>query len=449
MTIRVALSHHTQYQYDRAISLGPQVIRLRPAPHCRTPVASYSLKIFPEQHFLNWQQDPFGNYLARLVIPEKTDCFRVEIDLTADLTVINPFDFFIEETAEDFPFRYEPELAKDLQPFLECQKQGPLFESYFRSVDCTKRRTTTFLVDLNQKVWRDIKYLIRMEPGVQTPEETLRLGSGSCRDSAWLMVQLLRRLGLAARFVSGYLIQLRADIPSLDGPSGPESDFTDLHAWCEVYLPGAGWVGLDATSGLFTGEGHLPLAATPEPATAAPISGALDECETDFDVTMTVTRIHEDPRVTLPYTDQAWNEINRLGQHVDDVLRKNDVRLTMGGEPTFVSIDDMEGTEWTTGAVGHHKQKLSGELIRRLHQRFAPGGLLHFGQGKWYPGEPLPRWAYSCLWRVDNEPLWTNPELLADPTDQGRSEVEEAGEFLVELADRLHVDGTCDRSPPG
>jgi len=442
MTIRVALSHHTQYQYDRAISLGPQVIRLRPAPHCRTPVASYSLKIFPEQHFLNWQQDPFGNYLARLVIPEKTDCFRVEIDLTADLTVINPFDFFIEETAEDFPFRYEPELAKDLQPFLECQKQGPFFESYFRSVDCTKRRTTTFLVDLNQKVWRDIKYLIRMEPGVQTPEETLGLGSGSCRDSAWLMVQLLRRLGLAARFVSGYLIQLRADIPSLDGPSGPESDFTDLHAWCEVYLPGAGWVGLDATSGLFTGEGHLPLAATPEPATAAPISGVLDECETDFDVTMTVTRIHEDPRVTLPYTDQAWNEINRLGQHVDDVLRKNDVRLTMGGEPTFVSIDDMEGTEWTTGAVGHHKQKLSGELIRRLQQRFAPGGLLHFGQGKWYPGEPLPRWAYSCLWRFDYEPLWTNPELLADPTDQGRSEVEEAGEFLVELADRLHVDGT-------
>lgn len=442
MTIRVALSHHTLYRYDRLISLGPQVIRLRPAPHCRTPVSSYSLKIHPDEHFLNWQQDPFGNYLARLVIPEQTDRFEIEINLTADLTVINPFDFFIEEASEDFPFEYEPELAKDLRPFLERKKQGPRFDAYLRSIDCRKRRTTNFLVDLNQRVWKDIKYLIRMEPGVQTPEETLERGCGSCRDSAWLMVQMLRYLGLAARFVSGYLIQLKADIPSLDGPSGPETDFTDLHAWCEVYLPGAGWVGLDATSGLFTGEGHLPLAATPEPATAAPISGALDECETEFDFTMNVTRIHEDPRVTLPYTPHQWDEINRLGHHVDEALNKHDVRLTMGGEPTFVSIDDMEGPEWTSAAVGHDKQRLSGELLRRLHNRFAPGGLLHYGQGKWYPGEPLPRWAYTCMWRVDNEPLWTNQELLADPTDQGKAEAEEAGEFLVELADRLHVDGT-------
>lgn len=441
MTIRVALRHLTDYRYERRVALGPQVIRLRPAPHCRTPVPSYSLKIQPAQHFLNWQQDPFGNFLARLVIPEPTDHFRVEINLAADLTVINPFDFFVEEYAENFPFTYEPELAKDLQPFLECKPFGPTFEAYREKINFQKRRTTTFLVDLNQRLWRDIKYLIRLEPGVQTPEETLTKGCGSCRDSAWLLVHLLRRCGLAARFVSGYLIQLKADVKSLDGPSGPEQDFTDLHAWCEVYLPGAGWVGLDPTSGLFTGEGHLPLAATPAPSTAAPISGPLEKCETEFHFEMAVTRIHEDPRVTLPYTDSQWNAIDALGKKVDSQLQQDDVRLTMGGEPTFVSIDDMEGAEWNTAAVGVHKQRLSGELIRRLRQRFSPGGLLHFGQGKWYPGEPLPRWAYTCLWRTDGEPLWSNPDLLADPTHRGTADVERAGEFLAELADRLEVEG--------
>ena len=441
MTIRVALRHLTEYRYDRSVVVGAQVIRLRPAPHCRTPVPSYSLKISPAEHFLNWQQDPFGNFLARVVFPEKTDHFRVEIDLTADLTSINPFDFFVEEYAEEFPFTYEPELAKDLRPFLECQRGGENFEAFLESINRKRRRTITFLVDVNTRLSQEIKYLIRLEPGVQDPEATLTTLSGSCRDSAWLMVQLLRRFGLAARFVSGYLIQLKSDVKSLDGPSGPEQDFTDLHAWCEVFLPGAGWVGLDPTSGLFTGEGHLPLAATPAPATAAPISGPLERCETEFGFEMSVRRIHEDPRVTMPYTDDQWAQIDRLGRRVDQKLQEQDVRLTMGGEPTFVSIDDMAGAEWNTAAVGVAKQKLSGRLLQRLRTRFAPGGLLHFGQGKWYPGEPLPRWAYSCLWRADGEPLWTNPELLADPTDAGDAQIEHAGVFLAELADRLHVDG--------
>jgi uncharacterized protein (DUF2126 family)/transglutaminase-like putative cysteine protease len=441
MAIRVALRHSTHYRYDRSISMGPQVIRLRPAPHCRTPILSYSLKVTPEKNFLNWQQDPFGNFLARIVVPDQTNEFRVEVDLTADLTVINPFDFFVEESAEKFPFTYEDALKKDLQPFLECARTGPHFEEYLKSVDAHPRRTIFFLVDLNQRLCREIKYSIRMEPGVQSPDETLETRGGSCRDSAWLLVQLLRRIGLAARFVSGYLIQLTADIPSLDGPSGPAQDFTDLHAWCEVFLPGAGWVGLDPTSGLFTGEGHIPLAATPDPSTAAPISGPLDECETEFEFQMSVTRVHEDPRVTLPYTDEQWAKIEKLGQQVDKRLVANDVRLTMGGEPTFVSIDDMEGAQWNTAAVGVEKQKLSGELLHRLRNRFAPGGLLHYGQGKWYPGEPLPRWAYSCLWRVDGEPIWTNPKLLADPSQDGTATVEEAGEFLVDLADRLGVEG--------
>jgi uncharacterized protein (DUF2126 family)/transglutaminase-like putative cysteine protease len=441
MAIRVALRHVTEYRYDRPVTLGPQVIRLRPAPHSRTPIPSYSLTILPEEHFLNWQQDPFGNYLARMITSEKTTHFKVAVELTADLTVINPFDFFVEAYAEEFPFEYEPALKKDLLPFLECAKAGPKFEDYLKTVNRTKRRTISFLVDLNLKLCTDVKYLIRLEPGVQTPDETLTTGSGSCRDSAWLMVQILRRMGLAARFVSGYLIQLTADIKSLDGPSGPEKDFTDLHAWCEVYLPGAGWVGLDPTSGLMTGEGHIPLAATPDPSSAAPVSGGVDECETEFGFEMSVKRVFEDPRVTLPYTEDQWAEIDQLGQVVDEHLVRNDVRLTMGGEPTFVSIDDQEGAEWNTAAVGKDKQRLSNILLRRLRERFAPGSLLHFGQGKWYPGESLPRWAYSCMWRTDGEPIWSNPDLLANVFQEDKVTVEKAGEFMAELADRLGVDG--------
>ncbi len=397
MTIQIALSHKTQYRYDRLVTLGPQVVRLRPAPHCRTPIVSYSLKVSPETHFLNWQQDPHGNYLARLVFLEKTREFSVEVDVIAEMTVINPFDFFIEASAEKFPFVYAEDLAHDLRPFLRTEPGGPKFDGYLNAVDKTPRRTVEFLIELNQKLQQDVDYLIRMEPGVQSPEETLANGSGSCRDSSWLLVQLCRHLGLAARFVSGYLVQLAPDIKSLDGPSGPESDFTDLHAWAEVYLPGAGWVGMDPTSGLLAGEGHIPLAATPHPMSAAPISGGVEQCETEFHFEMAVTRFHEDPRVTKPYTPEQWQQIQALGRSVDQKLQAGDVRLTMGGEPTFVSIDDMEGDEWNIAAVGPTKKLLASNLLFRLYDRFAKGGLLHYGQGKWYPGESLPRWALKLF----------------------------------------------------
>ncbi len=440
MTIRVALHHVTEYRYDKLINLGPQEVRLRPAPHCRTPVPSYSLKIEPPEHYLNWQQDPHGNFVARLTFLKPTRRFRVAVDLLAEMTVINPFDFFIEPAAEQFPFEYAPDLANDLVPFLERLPVGPQLAKYLRTIDVSPRKTVDFLVDLNLKLQRDVAYLIRLEPGVQTPEETLGKGSGSCRDSAWLMVQILRSFGLAARFVSGYLIQLVADVKPLEGAAGAPTDFTDLHAWAEVFLPGAGWIGLDPTSGLLTGEGHIPLAATPAPQTAAPISGCVDECEVEFGFEMNVTRDHEDPRVTKPYTDQQWDEINRLGHVVDERLRLGDVRLTMGGEPTFVSIDDMESPEWNTGAVGLHKQRLSMELIQRLRTRFGPGGLLHFGEGKWYPGESLPRWAYTCLWRKDGQPIWSNSKWLAGGDPDSKLSVDRAGLFITEVSRRLQVD---------
>ncbi len=440
MAIHVALSHITRYRYDRPVSLSPHVIRLRPAPHCRTPVLSYSLKVEPRTQFLNWQQDPHGNYLARVVFPDKTRELTVDVDLVAELSVINPFDFFLEASAETFPFVYEPSLAKDLAPFLDVAPAGPELCKLLKRVDRRPRRTMDFLVDLNQRVSQDIRYVIRLEPGVQTPEETLALGRGSCRDTGWLLVQALRNLGLAARFVSGYLIQLVPDVKSLDGPSGAAADFTDLHAWAEVYLPGAGWVGLDPTSGLLAGEGHLPLAATPDPFSAAPIAGAVDESESTLEHEMHVRRIHESPRVTKPFTDEQWRDIDALGCRVDAALSAADVRLTMGGEPTFVSIDDMEGDEWNTTALGRKKRELAGELLRRLKQRFASGALLHYGQGKWYPGESLPRWALGCWWRRDSEAIWHDDRLIADETiDYGHGEPE-ASRFITALADVLRID---------
>src|SRR5829696_6230910 len=373
MSIHVALNHVTHYKYDRPITLGPQVVRLRPAPHSRTRILSYSMRVEPTTHFVNWQQDPQSNYLARLVFPKVTTFLRVEVDLVAEMAVLNPFDFFLEPSAETFPFRYEPELLVELEPYLLKGEATPKFVEYLSSIDIGERPTSGFLMDLNQRLQQDIAYLIRMEPGVQTPEQTLVNRSGSCRDSGWLMVQLLRHLGLAARFVSGYLIQLKSDVKSLDGPSGTEVDFTDLHAWCEVYLPGAGWIGLDPTSGLYAGEGHIPLACSPEPGSAAPITGAIEACETTFEHRMSVTRIWEAPRVTLPYTDAAWAAIEALGHQVDADLVAGDVRLTQGGEPTFVSIDDREGGEWNTDAVGPTKRILSGELMERLRKHYGSG----------------------------------------------------------------------------
>jgi len=439
MGIRVALHHKTTYRYDRFVTLSPQVVRLRPAPHSRTPVTGYSLRGEPTGHFVNWQQDPQGNFLARLTFPEQTNFFSIEVDLVAEMTVINPFDFFLEPAAEHWPFDYDALQRDELAPFLRRSEPGPLLGEWLASVDRSESPTIDFLVALNQRLQREVRYLTRVEPGVQTSEDTLRLSTGSCRDSAWLLIEILRHLGLAARFVSGYLIQLTPDEKPLDGPAGPSSDFTDLHAWAEVYLPGAGWVGLDPTSGLFAGEGHIPLAATPSPESAAPVSGLVSPSEVQFEHEMSVTRIHEDPRVTRPYSDAQWDAILALGDQVDREFDAADVRLTMGGEPTFVSIDDMDGEEWNTAALGPDKQRLAGTLVRGLRARFAPGGLLHFGQGKWYPGESLPRWAFTCYWRTDGAPLWNDASLLGDPSTPGTAGDGETRQFAETLAERLAV----------
>jgi uncharacterized protein (DUF2126 family)/transglutaminase-like putative cysteine protease len=482
VAIHVALYHQTRYTYDKPVAHGPHVVRLRPAPHCRTKILSYSQQVSGGEHFINWQQDPFSNWNARLVFQDRLKELCVEVELVAEMAVYNPFDFFLEDSATYFPFQYDDALKKDLTPFLKAAPLTPKFETYLAAArkellkgkafvpakissssssssssslfsseqdeqeekedeeDSDRIRTIDFLVALNRRLQRDIKYLIRLEPGVQSPEDTLSKLSGSCRDSGWLLVQLLRHFGLAARFVSGYLIQLAPDVKSLDGPSGPAADFTDLHAWCEVYLPGAGWIGLDPTSGLLAGEGHLPLSCTPEPSSAAPVSGAIDPCESKLHHEMRVTRIYESPRVTKPYTDEQWNRIEELGHAIDADLERRDVRLTMGGEPTFISIDDPDGPEWNFTAASHEKRVLSGDLLKRLRARFSPGALLHYGQGKWYPGEQLPRWALAAYWRKDGVPIWKDHSLIADEAKDYGFGPKDALALATRLAQVIGVD---------
>ncbi|TIQ38713.1 MAG: transglutaminase family protein [Mesorhizobium sp.] len=440
MAILAAVHHLTHYKYDRPVVLGPQVIRLQPAPHSRTKVLSHSLKVEPKNHFVNLQQDPYGNFLARFVFPEPVTELKIEVDLVADMTVYNPFDFFVEESAETFPFEYPEEIRQDLAIYRAPEPVGPLLSKFLESVDRSPTNTVNFLVDLNARLQREIAYIVRMETGVYSPEETLAAAKGSCRDSSWLLVQILRNLGIAARFVSGYLIQLKPDLVSLDGPPGTSVDFTDLHAWCEVYIPGAGWIGFDPTSGLLTGESHVPLAATPHFRNAAPISGMASFATVDFSFDMRVDRIAEHPRITKPFSDESWEALDALGNKVDAVLQAQDVRLTMGGEPTFVSIDDFESAEWNTAAVGPTKRDKADQLIRRLRERFAPGGFLHYGQGKWYPGESLPRWTFSLYWRADGEPVWRDPSLIA--RENGNAEVgpEQAEKLLTAIAGELGIE---------
>ena len=441
MSIKAAIYHRTHYKYDRPVVLGPQIIRLQPAPHSKTKVLSHSLRVAPDLHFVNTQQDPYGNFLTRFVFPEPVTELKIEVDLIADMTVYNPFDFFVEESAETWPFEYSEDIRADLSIYRVPEKLTPALQTFLDTIDRRPRNTVTFVTELNATLQQKINYIVRMEPGVWTPEETLTNGQGSCRDSSWLLVNILRNLGFAARFVSGYLIQLKSDLVSLDGPAGTDHDFTDLHAWCEVYLPGAGWVGLDPTSGLLTGESHVPLAATPHYRNAAPISGLASYAEVDFNFDMKVTRVAEHPRITKPFSDESWNHLNSLGHEVDSILKAEDVRLTMGGEPTFVSIDDFEADEWNAGAVGPTKRRLADDLIRRLRTRFAPQGMLHYGQGKWYPGETLPRWTFSLYWRLDGKPVWRDEKLIAREGVKTTATHEDARKFLDAFARNLGLTG--------
>ena len=430
MGIQLALTHETHYKYERAVAIGPQLVRLRPAAHCRTPILNYALKIKPEKHHVHWQQDPYNNHVARVIIPDKTDELTVRVEFTAELSPTNPFDFFLDPGAEDYPVTYSADLQKDLAIYSALEPAGPLLQAFLRTISQQQRGLVSFLVDLNKRVTDEIKYLVRLEPGIQTCEESLRNRSGSCRDSAWLLVQIARHLGFASRFVSGYLIQVA---------SSPAGDSCDLHAWAEVFLPGAGWIGLDATSGLLAGEGHIPLACSPGASNAAPISGTVEPARVDLSYTMTVSRLNDAASLSHPYTQEQWSRLQDVAHQVDADLVEQDVRLTMGGEPTFVGIDEPDSPQWNGDPLGPLKLTRAVTLIRRLRDKIAPGALLHFGQGKWYPGEPLPRWALNCYWRADGVSVWENTDLIAQEEQTYSYGISDALRFTEALTKRLQV----------
>jgi uncharacterized protein (DUF2126 family)/transglutaminase-like putative cysteine protease len=439
MSIEVKLHHRTAYRYERDVALGPQIIQLRPAPHCKTPIDAYVLKVTPAHHILHWQFDPLGNHLARVIFPRKTSELSVDVTMVADMTPINPFAFFLDPNFETFPFQYPAELAHNLEPYRSLEPSGPLLKAFLTEIPAATQNTVAFVGNVTAQVRDRVSYVTRLEHGVQSCEQTLGGLTGSCRDSAWLLIQVFRSFGLAARFVSGYLIQLADNEPIEDRAPGPKVDSADLHAWAEVFLPGAGWIGVDPTSGLFTGEGHIPLVCTPSPSQAAPIWGTVESAKVDFSFSLSVERLNEIPSVAKPFSDEEWSRVRDVAHEVDRRFVEQDVRLTMGGEPTFVGIDEPESPQWSVEALGAIKRSRGLVLIRRLRERTAPGGLLHFGQGKWYPGEPLPRWAFQCISRVDDVPVWENADLIAREEDKTSFCLGDCLRFLEALSERLQV----------
>ncbi|MCX7633935.1 MAG: transglutaminase family protein, partial [Turneriella sp.] len=255
-------------------------------------------------------------------------------------------------------------------------------------------------------------------------------------------MQLLRSFGLAARFVSGYLIQLLPDKPAPGEFEGIDRDFTDLHAWAEVFIPGAGWIGLDPTSGLLAAEGHIPLAATPEPESAAPVEGFTEPCQSELAFHMEVIRLDEKPRSTRPYPQSVWQQLTEIAKKLDGELATSDIRLSIGGEPTFISASDRESRQWHYDALGEEKYQVARQLLQRLFSVYAKGGIPLESQGKWSPGEPLPRWCLGCFWRRDGQPLWHASQLLFENSASAAT-VKDAESLLGEVADILGLPLSC------
>jgi uncharacterized protein (DUF2126 family) len=404
--------------------------------HAKAKIETYTLKI-DQPCSVRWQQDAGGNHLARVTFGagSRIDAFDVLVEMAVDIRPVNPFDFFIDPRCKELPFAYEETITRDLAPFLDrddpAYATGPRFEELLAEVP-REGTTIDVIVAINSAINAKLKYVIREEAGVWTPEKTLEEGRGSCRDSAVLLVAALRSFGLAARFVSGYLVQLTDEGMIPDEPRGVSRDVVDLHAWAEVYLPGGGWIGLDATSGLLAGEGHIPLACTARPASAAAIDGTSDVVSEDVTFEMKIGRLGHEPRPTAPFPDATWDELLEAGDIVDATLRDLGVELTIGGEPTYTSRLYPAAPEWNTDALGSTKWTQGLLLAEALKKRFAPGGILMHRFGKQYPGESLPRWALDVIARRDGTPLISDSSDHRIPAD-----VSSANRFIDAVAARL------------
>ena len=412
--MRVLVTHTSRYQYDGPTKFGPHTIRLRPADHAAARIESYRLVIETE-HRLHWQRDPHGNHIARVTFPRDVtpDALPITVELTVDISPKNPFDFFVDDRARTVPFTYPDGLHDELAPFLRehpSYAMGPLCDEFFATLPASGD-IVDVLVECNRLVAARVNYVIRNEPGIWTPEQTLAEGRGSCRDSATLLIAALRQRGIAARFASGYLIQLADEGMIPDEPRGVSFDVVDLHAWVEAYVPGAGWIGLDATSGLLAGEGHIPLACTAVPSSAAPVDGTSDRAAIALQFATTITRLGFEPRVTAPIDEHTWQALLSSGDAADAALLAQGLYVTVGGEPTFNSRVEADLPEWCGEALGPSKWQRGLALAERLRAALAPGGVLVHRMGKHYPGESMPRWALDICARRDGVALWPERTL--------------------------------------
>lgn len=436
--MRLHILHRTVYRYPRPAALGPHQVRLRPANHARALIESYGLHVSGDPA-VHWLQDPFGNHVAHVSFRKGQlhEALELCVELAADVRPVNPFDFHVEDRYKAAPFTYAEDLRQELGPFLQAPPggdglQGPGLRGVLAELPA-RRETVEEIVDLNHRVHRALRYVIREEPGIWDPEETLAHGRGSCRDFTVVLLAALRARGFAARFVSGYLVQLTDEGMIPDEPRGVSRDVVDLHAWAEVFLPGAGWIGLDATSGLLCGEGHIPLACTARPALATPVEGTSDTPAREVTFEMKVARLGHEPRTTAPFTDEAWAAMIEAGDRADAGLRAQGLRLTLGGEPTFTSREHPLDPAWNGEALGKTKWAQGLRLARELRESLYPGAALVVGQGKQCAGEPLPRWSIEVIGRTHGRPLW--PDTPA--REAGRPGIADAARLAEELARRL------------
>jgi|JI10StandDraft_1071094.scaffolds.fasta_scaffold16745_5 uncharacterized protein (DUF2126 family) len=436
--MRLRVRHHSRYEYPTPAALGPHVIRLRPCDHGRAAIETYRLEVAGE-HQLHWQRDPHGNHLARLTFRagQRIPALDLTVELVLDLRAVNPFDFLVDPRCRTAPFAYPDGLAGELAPFLD--RADPAYAlgpeaSAFLSALPTDGDVVDMVVAVTQAIAGRLRYVVREEPGVWTPEETVVAGRASCRDSAVLLVAALRARGLAARFVSGYLVQVADEGMLPDLPRGLDRDVVDLHAWAEVFLPGAGWIGLDATSGLLAGEGHLPLAATASPQAAAAIDGTADQRAAHVQFATSIERLGHEPRPTAPYPEAVWSELLAAADRADDALAAAGLTVTSGGEPTFTSREAPELPEWNAAALGPTKWRQGRRLADELAARLAPGAVILHRLGKQYPDEPLPRWSLDVCGRRDGATLWPTRSLTVDATPDGAARLAGALVDALELS---------------
>lgn len=277
MNRRYQIHHHTIYRYDTSVTFSPHYLRLKPQESDVCDTLSYTLDVSPPCS-VYWSEDIIGNHVAKCIFSTPSDILDIRTVLEVSLGEKNPFAFIVDEYAENYPFAYRPYEQNGLQYYLQVQEQGELFTQWVARFSPLSMYVVSMLREVANAIAMEIRYEKRHEPGYLPAEQTLAEKQGSCRDTAWLLMQTLRALGLASRFVSGYLLQPEDDVPDVD---------IEYHAWVECYIPGAGWVGIDATSGLFTAEHHIALASDAFPENTAAVIGTTSPAISVLDYKLT------------------------------------------------------------------------------------------------------------------------------------------------------------------